>query len=285
MHKSRYLNYAEWNDVLQGKINADLLVMGTSRAWKDVSPRILDSSLGINSYNIGMDGAAFELQYERLQLYLQHNRKPKYILQEAGLPTFSVSEESQYFEQYIPYLGDPVIWKMARKHVPSLGPAERYFPLYKYNNQLPLIKEGIRSYFGHGAAATKYKGYEGVESVWDSSFFVFKQLHPEGVTGVVDTPTLVLFKSYLRYCQANDIKVILFYSPTYYEYYGCLRNFKTIDKMIADCAAENGMLYLDYSSDTMNHNKAYFYNSQHLNRQGAELFNRKMAGDLKKYLP
>ena len=284
LKKSRYLNYAEWNDLFDGKINADVLIMGTSRAWKHVSPQILDTALHVNSYNLGMDGAAFDLQYDRFRLYLMHNKKPEYILQEVGFPTFTSSEEAQYFEQYIPWLSDPVIWNIAKRHCPSIGVAERYFPLYKYNNQLPLLGEGIRSYFGKGVAAMKYKGYQGVAASWDSSFYLFKQHNPAGITIQIDPGAVKQFDEYLHYCDQNNIKVILFYAPTYYQFVPYLLNYTAIKEMIANLALKNHVPFLDYSTDSISYNKGLFYNSQHLNKKGSEVFSNQLAKDVAKYI-
>src|ERR1700747_729442 len=113
LRKSRYYYYSEWNDLFNGKINADLVVMGTSRAWVQVSPGILDSMLHLNSYNLGMDGTAFKIQYERFKMYMQHNKKPKYILQEVGYTSTLVkSDQLPVLQQFLPYLNDPIVWKM-----------------------------------------------------------------------------------------------------------------------------------------------------------------------------
>jgi lysophospholipase L1-like esterase len=50
--------------------------------------------------------------------------------------------------------------------------------------------------------------------------------------------------------------------------------------MIRDIANRHGIQFLDYSSDTMCRDTKYFYNSQHLNTAGAELFSARLAEDL-----
>ena len=42
--------------------------------------------------------------------------------------------------------------------------------------------------------------------------------------------------------------------------------------------------FLDYSSDTICLSKDYFYNAEHLNLMGTNLFSRKLTSDLKKYI-
>src|SRR5690554_3856447 len=57
-HSNSEIN-GTFNKVLQGSINADLIINGSSKALVQVSPKILDSILEMDTYNIGMDGAPF----------------------------------------------------------------------------------------------------------------------------------------------------------------------------------------------------------------------------------
>lgn len=51
--KSNYFHIEAWYDLMHGKIDADVVVMGSSRAWVHINPIILDSILGVNTYNLG----------------------------------------------------------------------------------------------------------------------------------------------------------------------------------------------------------------------------------------
>lgn len=285
LRKSRYFYYAEWNDLFDGNVNADLIILGTSRAWVQFSPRILDSVLGIETYNMGMDGAPFDVQYERLKLYLRHNKKPKYIIQEVGFnTTFAVSLGLPLYQQFLPYLHDSAVWRMVKKAYPAMGVANRYFPGYKYNNQIPLIKEGIWSYLGKSRPPLKYKGYQGQTRVWDSSFSMMVKKNPNGLKCSTDTNAVNLFKHYLTYCNANNIKVIMVYAPFYYEMNRYINNHEDIIRLINDLSQTYGAPLLDYTNCSIDSNKSYFYNSQHLNKEGSEVFSNMLAEDLKKLL-
>jgi len=287
LHQSRYLYYGEWSDLFGGRINADVLIMGTSRAYVHVSPKILDSMLVANSYNLGADGASVDLQQGILKLYLQHNKKPKYILQEVGYPTFVRSQPTQYFQAFKAYMHDTAVWRILQQHYPQIGLMDKYAPLYAYNDDLALMKEGLMSYMGRGAKDLKYKGYEGRAYPWDSSFYQFKEVNPKGKIMKIDTEMVRQFNNYLTWCRASDIKVILFIAPTYYESVSYILNFSKVQEIVTDCAKSHRMVLLDYTADSLSMNRDYFYNSQHLNKKGAELFSIKLANDIKlrTYIP
>jgi len=285
LKRSRHFFYSEWNDIFNGSINADLIISGTSRAWVQISPRILDSSLHINTYNIGMDGSPFSMQFDRFRIYLQHNKKPRYVLQEVGYTSTLVKfNELPNPQQFLPYLSDSSIWRITQGSNMPFSLTDRYFPLYKYNNEFPLVKEGLLSYFGKGVKSEKYKGYQGRDKTWDSSFYYFKLSNPQGKVFAVNPDAVALFRQYLDFCKANDIKVVMVYPPAYFESLNYVVNKDEILDVYNKLSAEYNVPFLNYIDDSLNYSRANFYNSLHLNRAGSEIFSHKLAEQLKQYV-
>ncbi|MCW3121244.1 MAG: hypothetical protein JWQ38_736 [Flavipsychrobacter sp.] len=282
LKRSRHYFYSEWNDLYAGKINADLIIMGTSRAWVQISPKIIDSMMHLNSYNLGMDGAAFRLQYERFKIYLRHNRKPKYIIQEVGYTTLILNNSLSGPNQYLPYLNDTAVWRITQNSETPFDLADLYFPLYKYNNELPLIKEGIRSYFGKGVQSAKYKGYQGKDMAWDGLFEEFKKMHPNGHEYPIDKAAVAVFTEYLDFCKANDIKVFMVYTPVYYEALKYVIKPEEVFDILRNYSATYHIPFYDHRTDSLNYSMDNFYNSQHLNRKGSEVFSRELAQEVMK---
>lgn len=266
------------NGIMRGTIKADALVMGTSRAWRHANPAILDSVLGYHTYNLGLDGAAFDIQFDLLSLYLHNHLPPKVIFQEVGYPTFIPSDSSEYYQLFITYFADNDIWRAVQQHCHTAGLADRWFPLYKYNNQFAMLKEGLASFAGHGQPPTLHNGFQGSNATWDSTFYFFKTFKRE--LDVTPNRTLIKqFDQYLAYCAQRNIKVILFSAPTYYESLPYLKGMDVVSKVIKRKAAKYNLTYLDYTSDSISFRKELFYNTQHLNATGAALFSRRLATD------
>lgn len=286
LRKSRYSSYAEWNDLFGGRINADVLINGSSRAWLIFSPQIIDSVLHLNSYNLGMDGADFHFQYQRFKLYLKYNKKPKYVIQEVGYTRTLVRYTSiPATVQFLPYLKDSTMWDIVKKGDQSFGFLDRYFPAYKYNNEFDVINEGILSFFGKGIKkGLKYKGYKAYNGKWDSSFSEFKKANPNGWSPAISPESVEEFKDFLEFCKANDIKVIMANPPAYREATDMIDPIKKKEvlSIFNQFAKEYNAPYYDYENDTLCYNNYYFYNSQHLNKIGSELYSLEFARDLKK---
>lgn len=102
LRKSEDMMLAEWNDIVSGNINADIIINGSSRAWVDVSPQILENRLNLSVYNIGLDGYPFYMEDMRYELFLKYNNKPKYLIQ--TLDVFSLSKRIGLYEvtQFFP---------------------------------------------------------------------------------------------------------------------------------------------------------------------------------------
>jgi hypothetical protein len=232
-----------------------------------------------------MDGSSFRVQYERLKIYLEHNKKPKYIIQEVGYTSTLVSDSIiPVSHQFLPYLNEPAIWHITQHSASPFSFTDRYFPLYKYNNEFPLVKEGILSYFGKGVKSAKYKGYEGKELAWDSSFYNFKKLNPEGKVWPISGEAVALFRNFLDYCKTNDIQVIMVYPPAYIESLEYIKNKDEILAVYNQLSKEYNVPFYNYMFDSLNYSRDNFYNSLHLNRRGAEIFSSKLANELQHYV-
>lgn len=261
--------YSCWTDIFHSRINADIVVLGNSRAWAHFSPAILDSTLHTHCYNLGHDGSAFNRQYTRYLLYREHNPKPRIILQNIDLATLDfASGYDQY--QYFPYFNDADVrrWILPYEHF-SL--ADKFLPFYRYANY------GLQNLYKD--VSPSVQGYCGRDYVWDVDTLTLDI----DVKSPFDTDprTMSLFDKFLADATAEGIQVILVHSPIH-SY--LTRRQGDLDKMwntYQQYADKYNLTILDYTNDTLCDNTKYFYNIMHLNRKGAEIFSRHLAEDLK----
>jgi len=257
--------------------------MGSSKAKMMVSPFILDTVLHMNTYNLGMDGWQFNMQYARFKIYLQHNKKPRYVLQVIDFPFFDDRKDLYNYEQFIPYLSDTIIRHVTSQYIGRFTFPELYLPFFKYNRHLTLIQEGIKCYFKKkdNTILPGSKGYEPWQLMWDSSFSTFKKANPGGIKTVIQRRIVAEFEEFLSYCNANNIKVILEFAPVYHEEYLMEKNVGDVLQIFNGLSLKYSVPIFDHSNDSLCYDKKYFFNSQHLNKDGAELFSTTVANDLK----
>jgi hypothetical protein len=240
-----------------------------------VSPFVLDTTLGLVAYNLGMDGSQFSQQYDRYLLYRKYNKMPKCVVWVFDFNSFTNAGGIVHHQQYLPYLSKPAIQGMLSTYKHPFGIVDYYGPLVKYNNELPLIVEGLKCYFGNIGKPVKYKGYRSQNSRWNVP--TTTKL-PEYRT---DAATITSMHTFLKTAQAEGIKVFLVYAPYQYDVpeREQMRNGIVSQLLIGE--KQYGAHVLDYTTDTLCQNKTYFYNYSHLNRTGAKLFSVKLARDIK----
>jgi hypothetical protein len=285
LRKSRNEYFASWNDLYNSKINADMLIMGSSRASFHISPKILDSTLSLNSYNLGLSAWHFDMQFSRFKMYLQHNRKPKYIIHNVDVYGFSKRADVADYQQFLPFLQDTILQKTIRGHKGDFDTYQQNIPLLKYKNDSELIFEGILNYFNFKNlydTTTKYKGYQGNDYEWNKDFESFKKRFPKGAKYKFDKEVKQQFEEYLSFCQHENIKVVLVYAPEYFEVQKYYKNKNELIDLCQKSAQKYGCHFLNYSNNSICFDRQYFYNSQHLNRRGAELFSLDLSNKVKK---
>lgn len=268
-HSKGTRKYAVWNEILHTNIDADLLILGNSRAWCQYSPHILDSVLGTNSYNIGLDGSAFNRQKARYDIYRHYQKKkPKYVIQNVEFFTLGGYTVGYEREQFMPYLMYPYYRSRIKQEEPfSYG--ELYIPMYRY------YKNNVYDDYFKFDYIIK-KGYLGADLAWDDN----KLKSTDPYIADIDTTLLQLFTDYIEELQNDSIVPILVAAPVYKGAIDVVLNIGDINNMYRQIATRYDIPFLDYSEIPLTKDTAYFYNATHMNKQGAELFSIQLAHDL-----
>src|SRR5262249_21374 len=123
--------FGVWNRIVQGKINADIVISGSSRALAHYDPVIIGRTTVCPTFNIGLNGSQTDMQLARLKAYLNHNQQPKLLIQNLDLYTFLTSHEIYDPAQYVPYLAEEPVYSGVRRVYPDVW-KWRYLPLYGY---------------------------------------------------------------------------------------------------------------------------------------------------------
>lgn len=275
--------YLVWNDIKQGSVNAQLLIYGSSRAWVQFSAAILQDSLGLSAYNMGIDGHNFGLQYFRHTEFLRGNPKPEIIIQEVDIFSLQKRPDLYNYAQFLPYM----LWnKEIRRNTSSyagFSSWDFYAPLIRYCVEYEAFAESIKQLCcAKSSPPSRHLGYRGINLAWSNDLALARS-KMDSYEVVPDTATCVLFDTFLAECRENGIRVVLVYPPEYIEGQQFVKNRAEVIDRYRHIARRHELLFLDYSDDSLCFDKQYFYNALHLNKRGSELFTATLAHDLKKY--
>jgi hypothetical protein len=276
--------YLVWEDIYNGKIDAEIAVYGSSRAWIHFSPEILEDSLKKTAYNFGMDGLNFTFQYFRHKEYFKCNTKPKYIIVSGDLFFFEQEEGYYNFVQALPYLLFNQAYYNSRKTFKVFDFQDYYIPLYRYLGQRnEVLRSLLLALNLETGPSYRDKGYKGQDLEWTSDYENAKR-EKNSIEVKVDPQIRALFEDFIKECKSDGVVVIIVYSPEYAGYRDFVSNRSLIIDTYKSIAEKYDLLFLDYSEDSMCYDKSYFYNATHLKKRGSELFTAKFASDIKPYI-
>jgi hypothetical protein len=284
---SGYGEYKEWNEIFNGNINADLVINGSSRPFTAISPSILDSVLHLKSFNLAMNGSEFCHTNTKYLIYNEFNKAPKIVIQALDMHSLRKTDALPFPEQFLPYFENDLIKKLVVSYG-DFSTFDFYIPSFKYLYKYTVQFVGICEYFNLIHFNNRnYKGYRKTNlKTWDgegeTTKFIIK--HPHGIVINLDTISVKLFDSFLQNSKKLNIKVILVYPPLFIEYQYLIINREEIMNLYKQFTKKYDLIFLDYSNDPISYNKSLFYNANHLNAEGSEIFSKKLSIDIKKKL-
>ena len=278
--------YANLNMLFRGKINADIVILGSSRAWVQYDPKVIEDSTKLSCYNLGMDDAGMTIIKCWLDSYLAFNKPPKIILLNYEINI--LEKERRIFNKmnYLPYLNKYPIYSNLEE-IDNNILLERIIPMYKYRGLNEQIIIGLESFFGFAKKPInrKYNGFEGKDKKWNDEFYRVKsKLKKIYYSSGSFAYGLKEIKYIMNICRKNNIDLIIVHAPMYFELQQMIVQKDSLDSIIFNITRGKDFHYWKYTADSLNYNKKYYYNAQHLDKTGAEIFSKILARDLKKYI-
>lgn len=250
---------------LGNKLNEDVVIMGSSRAYRHFNPQILEDSLSLSVYNAGCSSMGIICNYGFYKLFAKEH-KPKLIIYEVYDLDFVKDDYSMYLSNLRPFRSDPVL----RDYIALFEPTDRYkmmSSLYSYNtNWVYIVQENIKP------SMSLYKGYQPY----------LGEMKQDPVKGEwnheLDSLKYELMKSFVLDCKKDSIDVLLSISPYYWGKCEWLGWTKTLSK---ECDVD----LVDFSEEEyFLNNKTMFVDPYHLNQRGSDLFSSRVSNRIRGYL-
>jgi hypothetical protein len=268
--------YAVWNDIYEKNIDAEVAVYGSSRAWVQFNTIMLSDSLDTKTYNFGIDGHNFQLQYLRHIEYLRLNKKPNVIIISVDFATLQKRKDLYNYSQFLPYmLWNDNIYEYTKDY-DGFNIADYNIPLLRFAGEFSTMTKAFFSTDDE----KRVLGHVGRNLKWNKDFEV-AQSQKKKIEVKTDSSTIVLFDRFLKTCKANDILVIMVYAPVYKYGFEYIANHQHVVDTFKLIAEDHKLPYLDYTKDSICYNQSLFYNATHLNKKGADAFTTQLYNDMK----
>ncbi len=278
-------DFGEWNRIVRGEINADILITGASRAQAGMDVSLLEEDLNKDVYNIALLGNSLALQVARLKVYLKYNRPPEAIVQVVGRNTLR-KPRAYNPGQFIPYLNEKEIYQTL-SGISKHFILARYFPLYSFALlSHDFTVDAVQGLTGREDTVDCYKGYCPVNIDWNKEEDVktVKRLYPQGLKGQMTEEGKAALNELVQLCRQKRIRLFFVYAPVYYQFNEFVVNLDEVRAIYRKLSDGRDIVFMDYSSAEMARQEKYFYNSQHLNQLGSIEFSKIFGPELKQLL-
>lgn len=254
--------------LLEGKINKDIVILGSSRAAEDIIASQIEKETKQSAYNLGYPGSNIEFHYFLLKTLLKYNKKPKTIVLTIDNPWELLPDKTLNFRY------------------------DRLYPLVKYNyitkelidrdqkNELAWFLCLGRINQVNFELKDRKQMLKNPLQPDGSSPFLFKRtekefhytIDNEAYSAAKEDKNRV--KSFLAFqdaCKKNHIQLVLCYAP----------NFKSFNKSFQNrmqqISLKDNFTFIYDTTNTDYKNIDYFYDESHMNYKGATMFSSEIS--------
>lgn len=255
--------------VLEGTINSDIIIIGSSVGARGILAEKITEETSLTAYNLSYPGSNILFHEFVLKSYLENNKLPKKVILTVDEVIFKNDKSLKFrLDRCYPLVKYKAIKNQIARHEGKNMYLAQYSNLYTLNKSNLVFKN--KNY-------TKYDSisYRGSMPL---SFqkTILKDSRSVSLPYSIDGEQIEKVNSLIaiiNLCENNNIDLIISFPPQYK-----ISNSSFI-KRFTNIYTGN-FFYID-ELDVTFHNKKWFADKTHLNKEGAELFTSKLIKHLK----
>lgn len=258
--------------VLTGKVDADIIILGSSKPARDVIASQISDSLKLKAYNLAYPGSNIDFQNYILKEFLKNNnKKPKLLVLGIDAPNNLLKKFGSRFRMDRLY---PLVeYKNVRDTLVTRGEKDKYLSDYFIIHQLTTSSfdfatktfDSQDTLYADGSMPISYQHQDFKKQFSNSSNTYDKALE--------NPYSIYCFTNLLTQCDENNITVVLALTPNFgvfpYNFYN----------RIKELAPNKHIMAYDTLNEAYKDNRNFFDNG-HLTKSGAQVF----TNDLIKFI-
>lgn len=256
------------------KVNTDMVIIGASETSHSYIPALLEDSLALSVYNCGKDGCFFYYQNAMIQGILDRY-SPQIILWSISPTELNEPTETDKarLSQLNSFYANNSFCRDVLAGKSKYEPLKLMSNLYTFNSRLfpYLYKIVMPDYsFEKGGYAPLYGSRKDLtlkQRIWEDNYSITCK---------------EVFSKTLDRCANSGVKVICIFTPRYEdETHSNLITYQELKKILS---SKGVPLIESLYHDTDLMSPSYFKDRNHLNDEGAVLFNEKLISIIRDYI-
>lgn len=266
--------------LIHREVNPELLLLGSSRAARNISAEIIEQQTGYKTFNIGYPGSNQEFQETIFKILTNYGIHPKVMILVLDDDAHFTNILPSYYRMDIFYdnLEFSEVYKVVAERDQKNPLLASLFLTYRLNVKKFDVLRYLRNGKRQPGRLTRVSGngsmlMDGKSVTYDTLKFVStcNSYRVEDERDVLRKN----FENLLSECDEHNIDLILFFPPNYKQ---PSEQFKNRVIQLA-----KNKKYIDFSNELRE--KYYFYDESHLDHNGARTLSFKLASELKKIYP
>lgn len=246
-----------------------LAIFGSSRANHHYVSQVFEDSLGLSSYNCGIDGNGILLAYCFLNNIMAQGKAPEVIIYDF-FPEYDLYDNGDHqvaltrIKQFYDIEGmKEIIDDLSETEYVKL-----HLSTYRYNSDfIQMLSDAV------SPKQVVVKGYKPIYGKMTTEFVKTD----DQVNTAIDPVKVKYLQKFIALCRKHSIKLVFVTSP---QYNGAPAN--TNNRELLRRYGGSGLRFIEMSDDSVfKGNRNLFKDTQHLNNEGAVLFSTMLVDSIR----
>jgi hypothetical protein len=264
--------------VLQGKMNKDILIIGSSRGARDILADQIEEETGLSAYNLCYPGSNVEFHEFILRAILKYNKPPKSALLFVDDDTYFYEDKTESIIFRKDRLYPLVKYSYIRSELIKLGEKDKFLSQFLVLHQLNKANFDIRK--KHFTPFDTIVNHGSMPITWrtpgaDRHLVISERTYSK--TGEMPEK-LNAFKEIIDKCRSYEIDLVIVFPPLNRPHSA------SFESRIRELAGNNAQIYLYNSDNPIYKNVNFYHDGGHLLLSGARIFTSEISHFISSYL-
>ena len=276
------------NLILDKKNDPAIISFGSSVGEVGFNSNIIAKKTGLSVFNSCIDGTSY-IQYKGLiDVFTKSSKNNRTVVFMESYFTFQNPGEVSSLERYISHLGNQDIYESLHYLQAELLWKCKYVPFYQYIPVTHLYYKnafaGLKNYVKNATFNDSLNGYTPVYRSWEiDQDNYLKNTKPFHVP--INKEVVEKYLATVNSLQKAGKKVVVVIPPVYKIVTEKLTDFNPLRETFKEISRKTGCVFIDFTSNVICNDKKYFYNGNHMNAIGSNLFSTQLADSLNALIP